>query len=143
MSFEKGIFLGLENFRTKLFFFTMVKKSENGKNHEKIRLWNLFQNRNKKNVENSEIGPDSETLTSDGRELVDSNSNQLSFIQALGVEALVRSVRNKVPYENGGKGGRGGESPIIEIIVTNFFVFRFWGKFHSRLFQNSKKFLNI
>ena len=53
-----------------------------------------------KNVENSKIGPNLETLTSNTRELVDSNFNQLSFIQGLGAEALVRGV-----------GGRGAEPP--------------------------------
>ena len=40
-------------------FFTKDKKSEYGKNHEKRCLQNLYQNRSKKNIENSEIGPDS------------------------------------------------------------------------------------
>ena len=37
-------------------------------------------------------------------ELVDSNFNQLSFIQALGAEALVKGVGDKVPNKNGGIG---------------------------------------
>ena len=69
-----------------------------------------------KNVENSEIGLDSETVTSNTWELVDSNFNQLSFIQVLGAEALVRGVGDAVPYESGGIGGRGDfvSPPIIE-----------------------------
>ena len=46
----------------------MDKNSENGSNHEKRRLRNVYQNWSKKNVENSEIGLDSETLTSNTRE---------------------------------------------------------------------------
>ena len=68
----------------------------------------MFQNRSKKNVENSEIGPDSETLKSNTRELVDSNLYQLSFIQALGAKGLVRGVGDEVLYENGGTWGEGG-----------------------------------
>ena len=61
-------------------------------------------------------------MTSNTRELVDSNFNQLSFIQALGAEALVKGVGNAVPYENG-LYGRGGwpSPPIIEKIMKNFF----------------------
>ena len=43
----------------------------------------------KKDVENSEIRPDSETLTSNTREPDDLSSNLLSFIQGLGAEAPV------------------------------------------------------
>ena len=63
-----------------------------------------------KNAKNSEIGPDSKTLTRNTWELVDLNFNQLSSIQALGAEALVKDVRDAVPYENGGIGG-GGWAP--------------------------------
>ena len=45
---------------------------------------------------NLQNGPDSETLTSNAIELVDSNFNQLSFIQAVGAEALVRAVDNEI-----------------------------------------------
>ena len=50
----------------------------------------------------------------------------MSFIQALGAEALVRGVGDTVPYENGGiywggMGNLGPSPPIIEKIVTNFF----------------------
>ena len=55
----------------------------------------------KKKVENSEIGPDSETLTSNIREPVDFSFNKLSFIQGLGEEVPVRDVGHKVTYENG------------------------------------------
>ena len=91
----------------------------------------------------SKIGLDSVTLTSNTWELVDSNIYQLSFIQALGAEALVRGVGYAVPYENGGirEGGR-APPPIIEKIVTNFFSSDF-GENFSRLFQNSKYFLNF
>ena len=42
----------------------------------------------------------------------------MSFIQALGAEALERGVGDVVPYENGGNGERGGPSPpVIEKIV--------------------------
>ena len=58
-----------------------------------------------KKVKSSQIGPDSENT----RELVDSNFKQLSFIQALGMEVLVRGVGDQVPYENGGIGGGGGD----------------------------------
>ena len=74
-----------------------------------------------KNVENSDIRPDSETLTSNTRELVDSNFK--SFIQALIAEALGRGVRVAVPYENGGimGGEREPSLSIIEKIVTHSF----------------------
>ena len=52
----------------------------------------FVQKSDHKNVENSEIGPDSEKLTSNTRELVDLNFNQLFFLQALGAEALVRGI---------------------------------------------------
>ena len=42
----------------------MAENSENGQNHEERHLENLYQNQIKKNVENSEIEPDSETLIS-------------------------------------------------------------------------------
>ena len=51
----------------------------------------------KKIVENSEIGPDSETLTSNTLEPVD----RLSFIQGLGAEGPVRGVGMKSPAKTG------------------------------------------
>ena len=74
----------------------------------------MLQDRNKKNVENSEIGPDLETLSSNKYKLVDSNLNQLSFIQALGREALVWCVGYQVLYENVSiEGEEGGDPPKI------------------------------
>ena len=49
------------------------------------------------------IGSDSETLTSNTWEIVNSNFKQLSFIQALWAEALVKGVGDTVPHENGGE----------------------------------------
>ena len=99
-------------------------------------MYNLFQNQSKKNVENSEIGPDSETLTSNVREPVDLSFNRLSFIQGVG------GCGDEVHYENGGKGRKGKGTKgkeregnkregrpsfsIIEKIMTIFFLLRFW-----------------
>ena len=57
---------------------------------------NCIQIRVKKNVEKSEIGPDSETLISSARKPVDLNFNRLSFIQD-----PVRDVRTKSPTKMG------------------------------------------
>ena len=88
----------------------MVKISVNGYNHEKVAS-EICLKSDHKNAKNSEIGPDSKTLTRNTWELVDSNFNQLSSIQALGAEALVRDVRDALPFENGGIGGGGWAPP--------------------------------
>ena len=57
--------------------------------------------------------------------LIDSNFNQLSLTQALEAEAIVRGVGDADSYENGGI-AKGTSPPIIEKIVTIFFLHRFW-----------------
>ena len=64
---------------------------------KKRRLCNLYKNRSKKNVENSEIEYESETLTSNTREQVELIFNRLSFIQGLEAEAPVTDVGDEVP----------------------------------------------
>ena len=53
----------------------MDKKSENGKNHKKKTPAKFVPKSEEKKVENSEIGPDSETLTSNTRVSVDLRQN--------------------------------------------------------------------
>ena len=109
---KKDIFWAWKIFRTKFcFFFTMNIMSENDWNHEKRHMWNLFKKRSKLFFRKFRNRTAFKTLTSNTRELVDSNFNQLSFIQAMGAEALVRGVVDKVPYETGGIGG-GDRAPL-------------------------------
>ena len=86
----------------------------------------LVSKSEQKIFENSEIGPDSETLTSCTRELVDSNFNQLSFIHSLVIEGF--------PLRKRGYRGEGGEPPLLPKNMTNFFLLRFCWKFKQTSF---------
>ena len=64
------------------------------------------------------------------------------FIQGLGAEAPVNGVETKSPTETWI--GYGGPSPpMTEKLVTNCFLIRFWLQFHSRIFHDTKHFLNF
>ena len=80
----------------------MDKISVNGYNYEKSRLWNLFENRI---IKMSKIQKYMRISWFEFQSIV--------FHPGFGAEALVRDVRDAVPYENGGIGG-GGWAPIIE-----------------------------
>ena len=98
----------------------MDKNSENGSNHEKRRLRNVYQNWSKKNVENSEIEPDAETLTNNTREPVDLSFNRLSFIQALGGGGPCKECGDEVLLR---KRGYRGADPPYSCKKCNQFVF--------------------
>ena len=91
----------------------MDKKFRKCLESEKILL-------SEKKCQNSEIGSNSETLTSNTRELVDLSFNQLSFMKGLGAEAPMVGVGDEVLYENGGY--RGPSPPRIEKSQSIFFM---------------------
>ena len=61
----------------------------------------FYQNRIRRNVENSETGPNSKMLISNTREPVELSFKRLSFIESLGAEVPVRCVEMKSPIKLG------------------------------------------
>ena len=132
---KKEIFWAWKIFRTKFcFFFTMNKMSESDWNHEKRHMWNLFKKRSKFFSRKFRNRTAFKTLTSNTRELVDSNFNQLSFIQAMGAEALVRGVVDKVPYETGGIGG--GDRAPLYLKNCDAQIFHFFAQISVKISQS-------
>ena len=119
-------------------FLTFPKKVMSFEKRKKNWSWNWFQNRSKKNVENLEIRPDSETLTSNTWELVDSNFNQFPRGRRPRKGCRGRSPLRKWRYR-----GEEGESPHNSKKCDEFFFTQILMKISQTSFQKFQTFYEL